>query len=81
MKRSGETVLGALRHWGAHLRGNGAARKYSGEELPLRSELFSSDQMKQHGENLANSHELSPEYTSDQLLSRLGENEAILMEA
>jgi cellobiose phosphorylase len=81
MKRSGETVLGALRHWGAHLRGNGAARKYSGDELPLRSELFSSDQMKQHGENLANSHELSPEYTSDQLLSRLGENEAILMEA
>ncbi len=81
MKSSGETVHGALRHWRAYISGSGAARKYSGDELPLRSELFSSDQMKQHGEHLANSHELSAEYTPDQLLSRLGENEAILMEA
>lgn len=29
------------------------------EELPLRAELFGSDQMKQHGRILANTHELS----------------------
>ena len=43
----------------ARLRGNGLAKKYAGDEPPLRSELFSSDQMKQHGKALADSHKLS----------------------
>jgi hypothetical protein len=81
MKRSGETVLGALRHWRAHLRGNGAARKYSGDELPLRSELFSSDQMKQHGKVLAGSHKLGLAGAPDRLLTRLAENERVLIGA
>ena len=37
----------------ASLRGNSFARKYSGDEPPLRSELFSADQMKLHGKTLA----------------------------
>ena len=46
--------------WSASLRGNGLPQKYSGDEPPLRSELFSADQMKQHGKTLAASHQLSP---------------------
>ncbi len=50
------------------------------EEPPLRSELFSSDQMKQHGKTLAGSHQLSKEHASQLLLTRLTENENILVE-
>ena len=34
--------------------------KYTDEEPPLRSELFSADQMEQHGKNLAVAHRLAP---------------------
>ncbi len=50
------------------------------EELPLRAELFGSDQMKQHGRILANAHELSDRQLPDKLLSRLSENEAVLVD-
>ncbi|WP_139786713.1 hypothetical protein, partial [Desulfamplus magnetovallimortis] len=50
------------------------------EELPLRAELFGSDQMKQHGINLARGHELSDRRLPDKLLSRLSENEALLID-
>ncbi len=54
---------------------------YSGEEAPLRSELLSADQMEQHGKVLANSHTLSPGRARDQqLLTRLAENEVVLLE-
>ena len=62
----------------ASLRGSGSA-KYSGDELPLRSELFSTDQMKLHGRTLAASHQLSPEPARDRLLPRLAENEDVLV--
>lgn len=45
------------------------------EELPLRSELFSADQMELYGGILAASHELSSSRGTDQLLARLDENE------
>ncbi len=51
-----------------------------GHEPPLRSELFSAGQMHQHGKTLAGSHEVSADHEPDQLLSRLAENEAVLME-
>jgi cyclic beta-1,2-glucan synthetase len=53
--------------------------EYSRDEGPLRSELFSTDQMVQHGKALAGSHQLSPERTPDQLLKRLAENEDVLL--
>ncbi len=53
--------------------------KYAHEEPPLRSELFSADQMEQHGKNLAVMHRLAPG-RADQLLTRLDENERILVE-
>ena len=48
------------------------------EEPPLRSELFSADQMEQHGRHLAGSHVLAHGRAPDQLLPRLADNEDIL---
>jgi cyclic beta-1,2-glucan synthetase len=62
-------------------------------ELPLRSELFSSDQMDLHGKFLAGRHKLRPAIHpwrgpggrfgpgGDRLLTRLTENEGVLMVA
>jgi len=49
------------------------------EEPPLRAELFSTDQMEQHGVRLASIHRLTPKRAPDQLLSRLASNEALLV--
>ena len=51
---------------------------YAGDEPPLRSELFSSEQMKEHGKTLAGLHRLGPRGIRDRLLTRLAENERIL---
>ena len=50
--------------------------RYTDEEPPLRSELFSADQMEQHGKTLAGAHRLAPGRAPDRLLARLAENEA-----
>lgn len=50
------------------------------EEPPLRSELFSADQMEQHGKALAAVHQLASGRAPDQLLARLAANEACLVE-
>src|SRR6266566_3886169 len=55
------------------------ARKYSGNELPLRSELFSTDQMEEHGKTLAASNKLSTKGAASRLLTRLAENEDVLI--
>ncbi len=52
--------------------------KYTIEE-PLRSELYSSDQMKDHSQYLAELHILSKEKPADRLLKRLSDNEDILL--
>jgi cellobiose phosphorylase len=51
------------------------------DELPLRAELFSALQMEQHGRILANAHKLSSERGRDQLLSRLADNENVIIDA
>ncbi|PYS03493.1 MAG: cyclic beta 1-2 glucan synthetase [Acidobacteria bacterium] len=56
-----------------------APRKHSGDEPPLRSELFSADQMKEHGKALADSHKLSSEPAANPLLTRLAQNEHVLI--
>ncbi|WP_308418565.1 GH36-type glycosyl hydrolase domain-containing protein [Chitinimonas arctica] len=50
------------------------------EEPPLRSELFSADQMAQHGKALAASHLLAPGGAPDRLLARLAANETTLID-
>ena len=64
------------------LRGSGLAQQQSAEDAPpLRSELYSADQMERHGRALAGLHRLSLQRTPDQLLARLAENEDVLLEA
>ena len=63
----------------AQVRGAGWPPTAVEEEGPLRSGLFSADQMEQHGKALAASHTLSPERAPDQLLARLAANEAVLV--
>ncbi|MDP2787471.1 MAG: glucoamylase family protein [Pseudomonadota bacterium] len=50
------------------------------EEPPLRAELFSADQMQQHGARLAAAHRIAAGRTPDKLLARLDKNEAVLIE-
>jgi cyclic beta-1,2-glucan synthetase len=78
---SGKRILQTLPHLRARLGRTGLAQEYASDEPPLRSELFSSDQMKRHGKALADSHKLSLGRASDRLLKRLAENEGVLIEA
>lgn len=64
----------------ARLRKSGWTRQCAEEEAPLHSEQFSADQMKQHGKTLASLHRLEAGRSSDRLLSRLTENEALLLD-
>ncbi len=50
------------------------------DEPPLRAELFSAEQMAQHGKALAASHKLAPGRAPDRLLARLAANESALVE-
>ncbi len=50
------------------------------DEAPLRSELYTADQMAQHGKSLAATHELTSTRSADQLLPRLDSNEKVLVE-
>ena len=59
MNLNSKTIPGILSHLWASLRGNGLAQKYACVEPPLRAELFSADQMEQHGKTLAGSHTLA----------------------
>ncbi|MBE3099430.1 MAG: cyclic beta 1-2 glucan synthetase, partial [Planctomycetes bacterium] len=52
---------------------------FAGEKPPLRAELFSREQMAQHGRVLAASHRLSTRRGADELLTRLAENETLLI--
>ena len=79
MPVSSRAIRRTLLHLWARLRGSGLAKKLASTAPPLRSELFSSDQMKLHGKALAESHTLSSGSAPDQLLARLAENEAVLI--
>src|SRR5512143_3056855 len=78
MKLSNKTILGSLPNVLASFQGKDLEAKCAVYEPPLRSELFSSAQMEQHGKTLAGLHTVSPGHAPDRLLARLAENEAIL---
>jgi cyclic beta-1,2-glucan glucanotransferase len=80
VKVNNKTITGSLPHLRSSFRGTDLAQKCAVSEPPLRSELFSSDQMEQHGRTLAGMHKVSPGYVPDQLLARLADNEGILTE-
>ncbi len=56
------------------------AKKYTLDKQPLRAELLSRDQMRQHGRTLAESHTVTKKRAPEQLLTRLTENEGVLVE-
>jgi len=78
MALSNQNIREPLLRLRSCLPGGGLGRRYAGDEPPLRSELFSADQMKQHGKILADSHQLSPGGPQGRLLKRLAENQAVL---
>ena len=79
LKISTNTVLDILSHWRTFFHRTNAFRNY-GDEEPLRSELYSLDQLVRHGTALAMSHKLMSRKGRDQLLKRLDDNEHILLE-
>ena len=75
-----KSVRRALLQVWMRLRGHSVTRAYAADEPPLRAELFSSDQMKQHGRALASGHAWARGRARDRLLPRLSENEGILFD-
>ena len=59
MRASNKKMFEGLLRAGSRFGAGGLLRERPDEELPLRSELFSADQMEQHGKTLAASHKLS----------------------
>ena len=57
------------------------SQKGDTEEPPLRAELFSAAQMVEHGRTLAGMHRLDDKRAPERLLTRLSENEKILLDA
>jgi cellobiose phosphorylase len=81
MTRYNPTILTKVFHiWGHLSSRNTLANTSVCDETPLRSELFSSSQMEEHGKILAGLHALSENHVPELLLSRLAENDAILLE-
>ena len=57
-----------------------AGTSMSVDEAPLRAQLFTAEEMEQHGRHLAAGHELTRWRSRDRLLRRLGDNEKVLAE-
>ncbi len=79
MLTNATSFFGYLTRFSEFLRGVGVSYKQPVEELPLRSELFSADQMERYGAMLASAHRLKPGQTRDRLLPRLAANESVLI--
>jgi cyclic beta-1,2-glucan synthetase len=60
--------------------GDDLMHKYDDEKAPIRSELFSLEQLESYARILAHNHALTNDRPSEQLLKRLAENEEILLE-
>lgn len=79
MRWRGKSILRFLIHPSVRFGKTGLVQNQVDDEPPLRSELFSRDQMTRHGTALAGSHKLSLGRPSDRLLTRLAENEDVLI--
>ena len=71
-------IIGFLRQMTTRFRVSASPRISPDEEPPLRSALFSADQMELHGKDLAASHRLAQGRGPDRLLARLASNESAL---
>ena len=77
--KSSSVILNYLSHLKTKLPDVNLRKKLTADEL-LRSELFSSKQMRQHGKTIAGAHKLGSGRTSNQLLKRLTDNEGVLFQ-
>src|SRR6187401_608350 len=64
----------------SHFQQDKSARQEVNENPPLRSELFSIDQMEMHAQHLSKAHKLSTGDAPELLLKRLAENEETLFD-
>jgi cyclic beta-1,2-glucan synthetase len=78
MSVSREAIVESWMRVRSALRGTRSVREDAAQELPLRSELFSADQMERHGRALARSHKVSTGRAADLLLARLSSNQHLL---
>jgi len=79
LKPSRKSLLRALVRLRSALRRRPGAAPPGADEQPLRAELYSAEQMEQHGRVLAGQHRLGDRRLRDPLLTRLAENEAVLL--
>src|SRR6187402_354158 len=79
MKVTTNTVTEILLKKWSYFSGDDSNRKYT-YEAPLRAELYSYDQMELRGRTAAKAHKLLTGKAPNQLLSRLADNERILIE-
>ena len=68
-----------LMSWQRSTDGDPSPTKHA-DEQPLRAELFSIDQLERHAKVMAASHRLATGRARDKLLSRLDDNERVLIE-
>ena len=80
MKLRSKSIRQGLERLKARIGVDGLFREF-GDDLPLRSDLFSVAQLEQHAEALAEWHQVDPAHGPDRLLARLADNEAVLLEA
>jgi cyclic beta-1,2-glucan synthetase len=80
MKARVGTISRSLSRLQDILRRNGPGQRRADDETPLRSELFSTSQMEQHGRTLAALHTPDEDHIPERLLARLADNEAVLLE-
>ncbi len=73
------TIDELLSHLRIYFQKNSFSRKDADEKPPLRSELFTEEQMQQHAEYLSALHQLNYVQGPEQLLKRLSENEEVLV--
>ena len=74
-----ESVI-AIKEFALSARARNVLRNDQDTEL-LRSELFSIDQLKRHAVTLAGQHKMDADAGPDKLLSRLADNERVLLAA
>lgn len=80
MRFHSKTIRRGIEKIKARIGVDGLFREF-GDDLPLRSELFNLAQLENHAEALADWHQVDPRPGADRLLTRLAENERILLEA
>src|SRR5688572_3445490 len=79
IKRTTNTIEDLLSPLRSYFQKNSFSRKEVDEKPPLRSELFTREQMEAHARHLASYHKLSYDKQTEQLLRRLSENEEVLV--